>query len=555
MAAISETAVRNIWKAAVRIYDEQRKAAAITASTNFITLQAALIALLSGDYVNDMTARVQGTRQKLTTVLNDASSALDVVFRYYAQTINTPEIDIQSAITRVYDHFVTNTLTIPSRLFVFGSVTAGGSNVGNGTITRLNLDPNGFVLENQAADTKTFMCVADASSGTEKNEESFEVRGLSAPPDNLTLSGSGKKTNIASLSARASQRFIRNASFSQSTPAGPTAAPTDITSWTSNITVNGTNYELIGGTGVNGFYRDFPGDTTPLALRIKYTAGTATVSQNLETLRSTFALNTPYYVHVAWRRKSSADGTLTLTLGASSASVSVSSGTNDVWNVLKIGPGTANWYKNFGQAALSLSVSWSGQTTGNLDIDDVVISPFANFDGSWYSVVGANTQFLESDSFTFADTEQGSSQSPEQGVLQAWLFRTVGRYLPSKPKAPATATTAALAGAGAGNVDNGTHSWVYTYVHQGIESAPAATSNVLTVVDKTVNGQVSLTGVSVGPTGTTARKIYRTVSGNTGNYKLVGTISNNSSTTFTDNVADASLGANAPAAISVDDPS
>lgn len=554
MAALSESAVRTIWQKAIWIYEQQRRAAATTSSTNFITLQAALIAALSGDYVNDMTARIQGTRQKLTTILNDASSATEVVFRYYAQAIDTPETDVQSAITRVYNWFVTNSYTIPSRLFVWASPAAAGGNTGNGTIQRLNTDSDSNPIENQIADAKTAKCVADATSGTEKNEENFEFRGGAAATDNLTFAGSGKKTNIASLSARASQRFIRNASFSQGTPAGATAVPTDITSWTSSITVSGTNYEIIGGTGVNGFYRDFPGDTTPLALRLKAT-GTTTLSQNLETLRSSFSTAVPYYCHVAWRRKGTADGTLTLTLGASSTAVDITTGTADIWNILKIGLGAANWFKVFGNAGLSLSISRTSATTGNVDIDDVVVAPMANFDGSWYSVIGGSTQFLLDDSFTFTDTEQGSAQAVPQGVLQSWLFRTSGRYLPAKTMAPLTACVAALAGAGAGNVENGNHSWKYTYVHSGGgESAPAATSNVLNVVDKTTNGQVSLTGITVGPTGTTARKVYRTVTGDAGNYKLVGTISDNVTTVMTDNVADASLGANAPAALTVADP-
>jgi hypothetical protein len=111
------------------------------------------------------------------------------------------------------------------------------------------------------------------------------------------------------------------------------------------------------------------------------------------------------------------------------------------------------------------------------------------------------------------------------------------------------ASTAALAGAGAGNVDNGNHGWFTTFVGSAPfeESGVTTKSNVLNVVDKTTNGKVNLTGIPLGPAGTTARKIYRTVSGDTGNPKLVGTISDNTTTTFQDNVADAGLGANAPA--------
>lgn len=97
-----------------------------------------------------------------------------------------------------------------------------------------------------------------------------------------------------------------------------------------------------------------------------------------------------------------------------------------------------------------------------------------------------------------------------------------------------------------GNIDNGTHSYRVTFVVNALETEQGASSVVVTVVDKTVNGQIQLTALPLGPTGTTARKIYRTVAGNTGLWRLVTTINNNTATTFTDNVADLGLGANAP---------
>ena len=355
------------------------------------------------------------------------------------------------------------------------------------------------------------------------------------------------------MSAAASQRFIRNASFSQGTPSGATASPTDITSWTSDITVNGTNYEIIGGTGVNGYYRDFPGDTTPLALRLQAT-GTTTLSQNLETLRSSFRTDVPYYCQVAWRRKGTADGTLTLRLGAVTAAVDITTGVADAWNVLRIALGTGCWYQNFGQAALTFSIARTSATTGDVDIDDIILSPMANFDGSWYAIVGSQTQFLLDDSFTMADNEYGLSQAVPQGVLSAWLYRTIGRYLPTKPTAPLTACTIALAGAGAGSITAGTHSVKVTFVTALSESAPSATSNVLDVTNPAADGRIAVTAIPLGPTGTTSRKLFMTTTGNTQPWKLITTIANNTDTTVTLNTADGSLGAAVGAAVTVSDP-
>ncbi len=96
-----------------------------------------------------------------------------------------------------------------------------------------------------------------------------------------------------------------------------------------------------------------------------------------------------------------------------------------------------------------------------------------------------------------------------------------------------------------GSCTAGTHTYRYTYVINGVESLPSASSSVATCV--TTTGQtVPLTAVLAGPTGTTARKVYKTIAGNTGAWKLIGTIADNTTTTFSDTVADGSLGAASP---------
>lgn len=112
----------------------------------------------------------------------------------------------------------------------------------------------------------------------------------------------------------------------------------------------------------------------------------------------------------------------------------------------------------------------------------------------------------------------------------------------STPGTPA----AALAGGGAGNVDNGTHEYYVTFV--GLNRTNVSSAGTVTVVDKAADGKVNVSSIATGPTGTTARKVWRTSAGTSGlaNAKLLTTIANNVATTFSDNLADASLGAAAP---------
>ncbi len=100
-------------------------------------------------------------------------------------------------------------------------------------------------------------------------------------------------------------------------------------------------------------------------------------------------------------------------------------------------------------------------------------------------------------------------------------------------------------GSGAGNVDNGVHRYLATFVTADGETQAGIISTAVTITDKTINGKVELTSIPVGGGLVTARKIYRTAA-NGSSYLLLATIANNSAATYTDNIADASLGAEAP---------
>jgi hypothetical protein len=99
---------------------------------------------------------------------------------------------------------------------------------------------------------------------------------------------------------------------------------------------------------------------------------------------------------------------------------------------------------------------------------------------------------------------------------------------------------------GAGNVDVGSHYWAVSYVTATGETLAGSPSSV------TITGSplaINLTGVPTsGSSLVLKRNIYRTKAGGATPFYLVGSINDNSTTTFTDNVADLSLGTISPAA-------
>lgn len=123
----------------------------------------------------------------------------------------------------------------------------------------------------------------------------------------------------------------------------------------------------------------------------------------------------------------------------------------------------------------------------------------------------------------------------------------------NQESAPSAPTAALAATPVAGNVDNGAHRWLCTYVTADGETQAGVVSAAVTVADKAVNGQVALTSIPLGGGNVTSRKLYRTAAGGS-TYMLLATIANNTATTYTDNIADASLGAGAPTTNTTGDP-
>lgn len=119
--------------------------------------------------------------------------------------------------------------------------------------------------------------------------------------------------------------------------------------------------------------------------------------------------------------------------------------------------------------------------------------------------------------------------------------------------APGVITAALAATPIAGNVDNGAHRYLAVFTTATGQTQAGAISAAVTVADKTVNGKVELTAIPLGGSLVTSRKLYRTVAGGS-TYLLLATLADNTTTVYTDNIADASLGAAAPSVNTTTDP-
>ena len=119
--------------------------------------------------------------------------------------------------------------------------------------------------------------------------------------------------------------------------------------------------------------------------------------------------------------------------------------------------------------------------------------------------------------------------------------------------APTAVTVALASPAAAGNVDNGAHRYLATFVTADGETEAGTVSSVVTVVDRTVNGKVQLSAIPLGGALVASRKLYRTIAAGS-TYLLLATLADNTTTSYLDNISDASLGAGAPSSNTTSDP-
>jgi hypothetical protein len=377
--------------------------------------------ILNTSFAGECTGALAAARGNLNTFIQQVANVLAPLFREYAITIGATETDIQSIMTRLFDWFEAGPYTVASRQFTYGAVAAAVGNVGTGTIYRLTKDriASGDNIENCTAETKIAMIVSDANSGAVKHEEVFQFRGAAPERDLLKIVGSGKEAYFNCFSGRTASSYISNPSFDQFS--GTTTVPTAVTDWTPTTLI--TNFEI----DQTNYYRNFFGSITPGALKIK---ANDKMTQKFSVRNLQWNPNIPLFAQIAYNRQvGTCDGTLTLKIGSVSATVVLAAQTG--WNILTW-PASFNkdcWHKNWNTSDPGIEVQLSGRTGGTLLVDDLIVSPWVNFDGLWYAPVGGVTPFLRNDSISWTDTEVGA-------ILQTFFWRAFGRHLPSTAGAP-----------------------------------------------------------------------------------------------------------------------
>lgn len=437
--ALTEAEIQAQWKAAIDILETIRSSMDTSIFPTGGKVDT-LMQALEGQYLpTDLPRFVQAIRQNASAILSPtvANAALAPILYEYAAILGADaSLGFGSAYRQpadifraLYDWFDENSLTVETRAITYDTTpTAGGTNVGNGTLSRLTVDAGGYALEACHIEKKQFRCRSDQNTGADKHAEVFEVAGIAAPPDSLLRGsyGSGDQARTAIVSRHAGSgnggSLLNNSSFSTySASASPKFSAWTETAGGSQISQDTTNY-----------YRSFPNATVDGSLKITGGSGTVTVTQTLANSRvRKIDPNTPYFLRVMLNKTigTASGGTVTITMGGTSKAIAIAS-LGSGWQELVVDFDSSCWPRSFNAADFAVTISWASSTSGYLLVDDVIFCPWDLIDGTYWNIRGnatSHTPWLLDDILTVTDT----GGAPGTGKIQYWLFVSGYGYLPS----------------------------------------------------------------------------------------------------------------------------
>lgn len=378
---------------------------------------------LEGQLAPGAIAAIQGARASASDSISRARvrQGLIPLLTEYGRLCDLPEAaNLDMLVERVIEDLRVAPTLVTSRGFSRGSASAGGSNVGNGTISRLTVDEAGYALENSWPETKTARCVSDQNTGAFKHAEVFEFRGVEGPLDFIGFpsagSGEGGKVLITGKHAGSGVggSLLTNSSFDSYN----TGASQPIVGWTIDTSANAT----YGSTSASA-YRGNPSSSVDGYLTL---TGNVLITQAINR-RFTLNPRVPYRARLMVHRGGTgADGNIILRMGSETKTVDLTTLAANAWAEVAMPLDKELYPKGFNEDGLTIEIEWASRTTGSLKIDDCIFAPMDFCDGTWWWLCGGSTPFLRDDVFTIADTGGAAGT----GVINYWLWRAGFRTFP-----------------------------------------------------------------------------------------------------------------------------
>lgn len=362
---------------------------------------------LEGDFLpGAVVGTLAGLRARLSIALSWAQ-ARALWDAWVLEVLRVAGLPNDDAWARVHRYMHDNSLSFNDRNWTRGSPSAGGSNVGTGTLKRLTVDWEAYNLQGGAVETKTFYCDVDQNLGVLKGNERFVCRGEDASKDNLDWQGSGiafRPVYSRHSGTGEGGSLLRNSSWD----ATFTGTGTDkIPDWT----IGGTASKITAGTSG---YRTAPGSSSQGTLVFDNdAAATNEVTQALSVQRlNAGSERKPWMLYVAYKKSNSgATGTLNLKMGSKTTALDLSTISDTDWHQLFFTIDKNVYYRNWREDAPDIEVEVVNLSAGTLTLDDLYFGEWTYIDGTYWLLAGGATAFLERDVFTAADSGPAASTS------------------------------------------------------------------------------------------------------------------------------------------------
>jgi hypothetical protein len=436
----TEAEIQAQWRAAIDVLENVRNFADGTLCGGGGKFDV-LLQLLEGDYLPaEYATLVNAVRSGVSTLVSPgvASQIITPALFEYARLLkNDATLGFGSGFRSpaelfraLYEWFVANALRVKSRAITYAGAVAGGTNVGNGVLSRLTVDENAFNLEACNVEKKAFRVRSDQNNGVSKWAEVFEFVGVASSFDNLLRasfgSGEAARTTIVSKHAGSSSggSLLTNSSFSEFN----SASTPKFNAWNA---LSG-NAQIDQDTTAGHQYRSFPGEQTSASLKITGGGGLVTLSQNLSDMNvSRLDPNTPYFLRVMLNKTigTASGGSVTIRLGSKSATVTIAALAAN-WAELIIPIDQNLWFRKFNQDALTIQIEWSSSASGFLLVDDAIFCPWDLIDGTYWLIrqnANVPVAWLVDDTMTCTDT----GGAPATGKIQWWNWVAGFGCLPS----------------------------------------------------------------------------------------------------------------------------
>lgn len=411
---------------AIKILDETFKYAGQN-TTNFLGLLDSLQQAYEGHHIGITNSQMASLRSQINAVCG-VSTPLDALLIELARVgYNSLATTAATALDDIAKGMNAASETITNRAWTYGSISAGVSNTGTGTVYRLTTDKYSGTIETGAfpGGVVKVEITDDKKNGKSSGTAQASIYGSGIiPTDSIALGTCPSGTNTLTA-FRSQDGILSNVDFVTYTDDGSNVGATG---WTFAATTKTTKLDV----DTSNYYRKQSDGTAGVTIKFM---DNNTATQYIVDASGSIDITKPVFLIVRYYRYSICDGTLTIRLGSKTETVTLTSVSDTTWLDVVLGVADSDgWYDNFkedsGGYGARILIDLASRTTGALGIGEIILAQPTEYDGKWYLMTAGRTDFIRGDYFTFTDSVSNT------GRVQTTLARLYRKHLPHTAGTP-----------------------------------------------------------------------------------------------------------------------